>query len=738
MDLHLFAHTLINYYVLVKKKRREINMPIMNIIMHTLSIYIGTFFWENIYINDIHSACAFLLIFGLVVRCNLFRRDDKVHRSVPENRETMSYLEKWLLEAAGRPSATGTNLPTLTPSRRQCGGSYAEDGSDSRGSNTTSPKLSSSQIPLKKRFDRTERVGSNEEGGYYDGGSESGEGSSNESDIGSDLYKNEDDRIRLAGMTELQREMILSNRATKKDDKDFKEMLRSKLDKTSSTRCTKESAPLALSCGVRSSARISNRTAAMDDALRQLREKRRKQQGSVAYLEPWDASRGRSGGQGTSSIKRKVLISASLSSSCEGKSVSESRSEDEASTGNGEMVVSNEEKVIPGSEPPTFDDIKDITIQRSKLVKWFMEPFFEDLVVGCFVRIAVGKSTSGPLYRLFMVQSVDASDPDHQYLLKGKTTNKYLFCVSGNGRITSKTNMSMVSDSTPLEKEFKQWVSEVKHSGMQMLQRRDVLEKKEALQKPNRYFYSATTVKQMLHAKKQTSSGPFNIAVEKDRLRRKLEFAESKSDKVEVERIKTKLQELEASRQSRETDTKAVKLAEMNRKNKVENLKNASEVRPLNTSLKAGDIGFDPFSRRWTRSRNYYVAKTGVEDEAAACGNVGTTEGDHDSAGQKVAGHTAMEMIAAAMDAAAGAGKLVDTGAPEDQATDFNMLHNFDLPISLAKLKEFGGPGGAHLAYMARKQRIEATVGRQVPVDDGKKHAQTLSISDYKGRRGMI
>ncbi|CAI8593514.1 unnamed protein product [Vicia faba] len=59
-------------------------------------------------------------------------------------------------------------------------------------------------------------------------------------------------------------------------------------------------------------------------------------------------------------------------------------------------------------------------------------------------------------------------------------------------------------------------------------------------------------------------------------------------------------------------DAKALKLDEMNRKNRVDNFKNASELRPTKTGLKEGDTGYDPFSRMWTILRNYYVAKPGV------------------------------------------------------------------------------------------------------------------------------
>ena len=256
---------------------------------------------------------------------------------------------------------------------------------------------------------------------------------------------------------------------------------------------------------------------------------------------------------------------------------------------------------------------------------------------------------------------------------------------------------------------------EVERGGGRRPRKREVSEKKEAIKKISTFVYSAATVKQMLREKKSASARPMNVALEKDRLRRELEAARGRSDEAEAERIRARLQELEAARQDKGADAKAVRLSEMNRKNRVENFKNASGLKPAKAGLKAGEDGYDPFSRRWTRSRNYYVGK--AAKEGAAAGG---------------------EATAVALEAAAGAGKLVDTAAPVDQGTVANALHDFELPISLVPLDKFGGAAGAQAGFMARKQRIEATVGCRVPENDGRRHALTLSVSDYKRRRGLL
>ncbi|XP_068340094.1 protein RTF1 homolog [Pyrus communis] len=629
-------------------------------------------------------------------------------------------LESDLLEAAGRTSSAGKKRDRLPPSRKQRGGSYSDDGSDSRGEDSDDDRGSRkpSQVPLKKRFEPTERGSDEECDSSYDGSDHEGE-NSDESDFGPDLYKNDADRKRLAAMSELEREMILTNRAEKKGGKDFMEKLRSKRGNAKSTPSRKED-PLPFSRGARSSARAADKSAAMDDALNKLRAKRMKQQDSKDHHKLRDTSKGGAGSQDISPTKHRSIQTETLDGL---------PNEEEALNADDEFLDSDEES----SELLTFEDIKDITIPRSKLAKWVMEPFFEELIVGCFVRVGFGISSEGPVYRLCMVQNVVATNPGREYKLEGKVTHKYLNCVWGSESSASKWPMANVSDSPPQEKEFEQWLKEVKRAG-QMPSKQEVVEKKDTLLKSNKFVYSAATVKQMLQDKK-ASARPVNVAIEKERLRRQLDAAESKGNDEEVERIKTRLQELEASRQTQGTDSKAFRLAEMNRKNRFENFINASGLKPRNMNLKAGEAGYDPFSRRWTRSRNYYDARPGGGDEAAEATD-GTTGTGSNGEKANVTGELGMQATEAALEAAAGAGKLVDTSAPVDKGTESYMLHNFELPISLAPLQKYGGPQGAGIAYMERRQRIEATVGRRV-LDDGRRHASALTIKDYMRRQEM-
>ena len=56
-----------------------------------------------------------------------------------------------------------------------------------------------------------------------------------------------------------------------------------------------------------------------------------------------------------------------------------------------------------------LDDFQKVTISRHRLSLWCNEPFFENVVIGAFVRISIGidKSNDKPCYRLCRIERVE-------------------------------------------------------------------------------------------------------------------------------------------------------------------------------------------------------------------------------------------------------------------------------------------------------------------------------------------
>lgn len=319
---------------------------------------------------------------------------------------------------------------------------------------------------------------------------------------------------------------------------------------------------------------------------------------------------------------------------------------------------------------------------------------------------------------------MDARDPAKQYTFENRHTYKYLNCIWGDENSAARWQMVRASDQAPTEKEVREMEREVDRCGGRKLSKATVAKKREALAKVSSFVYNAATVKQMLQEKKLATTRPSNIALEKDRITKELGVAESKGDIGEVERLQARLRELEefSVQINKSKDAKALALAEMNRRNRFENFKNASDVKPVNTDAKAGEAGYDPFSRRWTRSQNYYKTEAPkVEKESE----------------ENLPEFAPALAIPTAPSFQKGLGTRI---VQVDGATKLFALHDFDLHISLAPFKQMGGTSsqGAHIAYMTRKQNLEASCGAQVDSSDGRRHTLTLTVNDYKRRRGLL
>ncbi|PKU61982.1 hypothetical protein MA16_Dca026872 [Dendrobium catenatum] len=378
------------------------------------------------------------------------------------------------------------------------------------------------------------------------------------------------------------------------------------------------------------------------------------------------------------------------------------------------------------SRPIRYEDVKEITIRRSKLAKWHMEPFFEKIVAGCFVRVGIGRTRNGPKYRLCVVNNVYATNQNRQYEFEGRITCKWLNCKWGSETSTARWQMIMISNSPPTEEEFKEWLREMERNGRHIPCLQEVDAKKEEIQKTGTFVYSLRTVKMMIEINKSSSSRPINVAIEKIRLKASTKTAESAGKESEADRLRAKLKELDdLSIQIKPVDASSFRLLEMNRKNRAENYKKASEMKPVDTNLKFGEEGYDPSARKWTKPLLQCVIYNNEE----------TKNVDHDTNKHE---ETCKESLVAAMEEAKDEGKLIDTRPPVDHGEELMALHNFELPISLAALNKYRGAEGVQRGFIERKRKIEATIGHAVPDEYGKSKGFTLSISDYKRRKGFI
>lgn len=97
-----------------------------------------------------------------------------------------------------------------------------------------------------------------------------------------------------------------------------------------------------------------------------------------------------------------------------------------------------------GSQPAPYEQLERIRLTRNRLEAWLDEPFFDEVVVGTFVRVGIGSDGADNVYRVAEVTGVTAGDSGAAYALGQKSTRKRLILeIAGSRR---PFNMSFVSN----------------------------------------------------------------------------------------------------------------------------------------------------------------------------------------------------------------------------------------------------------------------------------------------------
>jgi len=108
----------------------------------------------------------------------------------------------------------------------------------------------------------------------------------------------------------------------------------------------------------------------------------------------------------------------------------------------------------PGNSPALTDAISKLRLPRKLLEKWVEEPFFEQVVIGCFVRLGVGKapgSRSLPQYRVCEI--VGVVDYKYSYAFGEFQTKKALMLRIGHNQRVWRMNVISNHRFTPTELE---------------------------------------------------------------------------------------------------------------------------------------------------------------------------------------------------------------------------------------------------------------------------------------------
>ncbi|KAL4418793.1 hypothetical protein ABPG77_010202, partial [Micractinium sp. CCAP 211/92] len=338
-----------------------------------------------------------------------------------------------------------------------------------------------------------------------------------------ELIRDEEDRKRLAAMTELQREFELATRAEQRQRELERQRLLKKTPGDVAEKAEKAAAKAAKRVSGRSkSGREEREEAAKKSAMEELKAAReRKARGAEERARKRDESK---------SPRARVMRMSG-------------REKDEISDDDRGHRLYGRHRMDEAGKTRRMRRrwmMSSASSAREKLEQWVNEPFFEETLPGCMVRVLIDEQPApdGSIQRKYMlcqVVAVETRAPGTTRTLASsgnllrdragqEKTHKWLLVERGS----SQRGMPIALVGLQLwllDPEFESWQRVLKEQRRPQISRRQAQETHDRLVKANLYRYTAEDVDRLLKEKKAKGTAPRNAALEKARLEVQLQHA---------------------------------------------------------------------------------------------------------------------------------------------------------------------------------------------------------------------
>jgi len=294
---------------------------------------------------------------------------------------------------------------------------------------------------------------------------------------------------------------------------------------------------------------------------------------------------------GEEQVRRKSSSSSSSSSSVSSISSGESDTERNKS----KKVVKKARNI------ESREELERIRLSRFKLDKFVHLPIFKKTVIGCFVRIGIGRDPKRgvDVYRVAEIR--DICETAKVYNVMNARTNIGLKIRFGKEERVFRAQF--VSNKPITDSEFAKWKQTCETENVELPTNQHVEEKIQAIQKALTYRYSSFDVDKILASKEKFSKHPHNYAMTKAKLMKERDQNLDMGNQEEVERLDEKLAELEERAEDldrqRTSSISAISLInDRNRKNNILRAERANKSEALKAK-REGHVD-DPFTRRKT------------------------------------------------------------------------------------------------------------------------------------------
>ena len=273
---------------------------------------------------------------------------------------------------------------------------------------------------------------------------------------------------------------------------------------------------------------------------------------------------------------------------------------------------------LSDERPATREQIDSITLKRHQLEAWVTEPYFENVVKDCLVRVGIGLNKEGQnVYRLVEVAGVadgkykQYSLKKYEYLPNKPMTTKWLILRWGKAEKTFR--LSEVSNSATQDAEWAAWVAHCRRSECRPVYAKDVQRCLDNLKEASNFRYTSDDVTRILAEKREKMGARKNLLFEKEQIKTAIAHAEAERDDEKATELRERLVEVDREikeRLKQRSGATQDALANINRRNEIQNSEKLSRRASEQVAkLKAGVLNTgegDPFSRRPTRLTTYW------------------------------------------------------------------------------------------------------------------------------------
>ncbi|CAH8521271.1 unnamed protein product [Heterobilharzia americana] len=259
----------------------------------------------------------------------------------------------------------------------------------------------------------------------------------------------------------------------------------------------------------------------------------------------------------------------------------------------------------------SLEHLSRIRLSRFKMEKWVHMPFFDSLVKGCFVRINIGLHQGVPIYRC--AEIIDVVETPKIYDLGDTRTNKGIVVRVGKDQSTFR--LAFISNSEFQQDEFDSWLRRIHLANMKPPTLNFVRDKAaEIIEAINRPIRDERVVEQIIQSKRRFQKAPTNFALHKAELIKQREQAEADGDTELLKHLDIEIEEIEsqAERIERRRTLGFKSITSINQRNRALSVQQAEEAIRKESEEAMNSKEEDPFTR--VHSQPVIVTKKYLEN----------------------------------------------------------------------------------------------------------------------------